>query len=99
MGKVDYVTHPGWLEGGDSREKSGLPLDSGPYKIVTDMGVMNFEPESKRIQVVSVNPGYSFSDVQDNCGVELLGADEIAETAPPTEQELEVLRNEVDPYR
>ena len=44
--KADYMTPPGWLEGGDSREKSGLPLDSGPYKIVTDMGVMDFEPLS-----------------------------------------------------
>lgn len=97
--KIDYVTTPGWLEGGDSRKNSGLPLDSGPYKIVTNMGVMDFEPESKRMRVISVSPGYCFSDVQNNCEFELLHVDKIAETAPPTEQELEVLRNEVDPYR
>ena len=33
--------------------------------------VMDFEPVSKRMRVISVNPGYSFKDVQDNCGFEL----------------------------
>ncbi len=97
--KVDFITTPGWLEGGDSRKNSGLPLDSGPYKIVTDMGVMDFEAESKRMRVISVNPGYSFGDIQENCGFELLRAKEIRETKPPTKEELEVLRKEVDPYR
>lgn len=96
--KVDFITTPGWLEGGDSRKHSGLPLDTGPYKIVTDMGVMDFEPESKRMRVISANPGFTFSDIQDNCGFELLCTDSIGETKPPTEEELKVLRNEVDPY-
>ncbi|RZW19061.1 MAG: 3-oxoacid CoA-transferase, partial [Desulfobulbaceae bacterium] len=66
---------------------------------VTDMAVMDFEPESKRMRVISVNPGFSFDDVQQNCGFELLQSENIEETAPPTSQELDVLRNEVDPYR
>ncbi len=97
--KVDFITTPGWLEGGDSRKNSGLPLDTGPYKIVTDMGVLDFEPDSKRMRVISVNPGLSFTDIQNNCGFELLCAKNIGETKPPTDRELEILRNEVDPYR
>lgn len=97
--KVDYITTPGWLEGGESLNNSGLPLDSGPYKIVTDIGVMDFEPESKHMRVISVNPGFSFEDVQENCGFEFLRSEQIQETAPQTEQELDILRNEVDPYR
>jgi glutaconate CoA-transferase subunit B len=97
--KVDFITTPGWLEGGDSRARSGLPLGTGPYKIITDMGLMDFEAESKRMRVISINPGYSFKDVQDNCGFELLQAREIAETRPPAEEELTILREEVDPYR
>jgi glutaconate CoA-transferase, subunit B len=97
--KVDYLTTPGWLEGGDSREKSGLPPGAGPYKIITNMAVMDFEPVSKRMRVISVNPGYSFKDVQENCGFELLKAPEIKETSPPTELELRILREQVDPYR
>jgi len=97
--KVNFITTPGWLQGGDSRAESGLPLDAGPYKIITNMGVMDFEPESKRMRVISYNPGYSVKDIQDNCGFELLKASDIVETPPPTDEELRILREEVDPYR
>ena len=97
--KVDFLTTPGWLSGGDSREKAGLPIGTGPYKIITNMAVMDFEPESKRMRIISINPGYSLTDVQDNCGFDLLKADKIRETVSPSEKELQVLREQVDPYR
>ena len=97
--KCDFITTPGWLQGGDSREKAGLPKECGPYRIITNMAVMDFEPESKRMRIISINPGYSEKDVQDNCGFELLKADNITETNPPTDNELRVLRDEVDPGR
>jgi glutaconate CoA-transferase subunit B len=97
--KVDFLTTPGWLSGGDSREKAGLPPGTGPYKIITNMAVMDFAPNSKKMRITSINPGYSLADVQDNCGFELLKADKIEETVPPSEKELHVLREQVDPYR
>jgi glutaconate CoA-transferase subunit B len=97
--KLDFLTTPGWLSGGDSREKAGLPAGTGPHRIITNMAVMDFEPVSKRMRVISINPGYSFQEVQDNCGFELLKAERMTETAAPTEAELGVLREEVDPYR
>ena len=97
--KLDFLTTPGWLEGGDSREKAGLPAGTGPYKIITNMAVMDFEKVSRRMRVVSVNPGYSIEDVQENCGFDLLRADVLMETAVPTDEELRVLRKVVDPYR
>ena len=97
--KLDFLTTPGWLEGGESRAKSGLPLNAGPYKIITDMAVMDFEPDSKRMRVISIHPEYTVTTVQENCGFELLQAQNIEETSPPTETELHILREEVDPYR
>ncbi len=97
--KLDFCTTPGWLEGGDSRAKSGLPLGAGPHKIITNMAVMDFEPASKRMRIVSVNPGYTVKDVQENCGFELLKAEKIVDTIAPSEEELRVLREEVDPHR
>lgn len=96
--KLDFLTTPGWLDGGDSREKSGLPLGAGPYRIITDMAVMDFEEASKRMRVISIHPGYSFKDVQDNCSFELLQTAEPEETKIPTAKELTILREEVDPY-
>jgi glutaconate CoA-transferase subunit B len=96
--KVDFITTPGWLTGGDSRAVSGLPLESGPYKIITDMAVMDFEPASKRMRVVSIHPGFCFDDVQRNCGFELLKAVDIQSTQPPTPEALDILRHQVDAY-
>ena len=97
--KCEFITTPGWLQGGNSRYEAGLPEGTGPYKVFTNMAVMDFEPESKRMRIMSINPGYSIKDVQDNCGFELLQAPQINETAPPTETELKILREEVDPHR
>jgi glutaconate CoA-transferase, subunit B len=97
--KCDFVTTPGYLTGGDAREKAGLPKGCGPYRIITNMAVMDFEPVSKRMRIISINPGYTVEDVQKNCGFELLKADKIVETAPPTAEELRILREEVDPER
>lgn len=96
--KLDFLTTPGWLAGGETRAKSGLPLDSGPYKIITQMGVMDFEPVTKRMRVISTNTGYTFDDIQANCGFELLKAETLTKTEPPTAEELRVLREEVDPF-
>ncbi|MBA3028238.1 MAG: 3-oxoacid CoA-transferase [Desulfobacteraceae bacterium] len=97
--KLDFLTTPGWLDGGDSRERSGLPLGTGPYKIITNMAVMDFEPVSKRMRVISIHPGNEFSDVQRKCGFELLRAHKIVETKPPEPKELTILREQVDPYK
>ena len=83
----------------NSRDESGLPTGTGPYKIITDMAVMDFEPVSKRMRVFSLNPGFLFEDVQNNCGFELLKIESIENTPPPGPEELKVLREEVDPYR
>lgn len=96
--KLDFLTTPGWLTGKDSRSRSGLPKDAGPYRIITNMAIMDFEQESKRMRVISLNPGYDFKSVQDNCGFELLRSDHLRDTPPPTPEELRLLREEVDPY-
>jgi glutaconate CoA-transferase subunit B len=96
---VDFVTTPGWLSGENSRTDSGLPDQTGPYRIITNMAIMDFEPVSKRMRVISLHPGYTFDDVQENCGFELLRADCLGVTPEPTDHELEVLRQEVDPDR
>ena len=97
--KLDFITTPGYLEGGDSRDKAGLPKGSGPYKIITNMSILDFDPKSKRMRIASINPGYSEKDVRENCGFELLTAPKVAETKPPTDEELHILRDEVDPNK
>lgn len=97
--KIDFITSPGYLRGGDSRYEAGLPKGTGPYRIITNMAIMGFDEKTKWMKVLSINPGYSRKDVQDNCGFELLWADKVGDTDPPHEEELRILREEVDPHR
>jgi len=97
--KVDFITTPGYLDGPGAREKAGLPRGTGPHRVITNMAVMGYDEETKRMRVESVHHGYTFEDVQDNAGFELLKAREIVETPAPTKEELEILRTKVDPKR
>lgn len=97
--RLDYITSPGWLSGGSSREEAGLPSGSGPYRIITNMAILGFDEESKRMKVLSVNPGHTRGEIENNTGFELLWTEELTETAPPTEEELRLLREEIDPDR
>jgi len=97
--RLDFVTTPGYLTGGRSREEAGLPEGTGPYRVITNMAIMDFEESSRRMRIVSVHPGYSVEDVRAACGFELLAVNEVGSTPPPTGHELSILREEVDPHR
>ncbi|MFO7952554.1 MAG: CoA-transferase [Bacillota bacterium] len=94
---LDFITSPGYLTGKGAREKVGLPPGCGPYKIITNLAVLGFDEETCRMQVESIHPGITRERIIENTGFELLWADEILESAPPSKDELETLRNEVDP--
>ena len=97
--KLDFITSPGYLTGQGAREAAGLPPGTGPYKVITDLGVIGFDDETKRMRVESVHQGVTREKVVESTGFGLLWAPAASETPPPTEDELRVLREEVDPYR
>jgi acyl CoA:acetate/3-ketoacid CoA transferase alpha subunit/acyl CoA:acetate/3-ketoacid CoA transferase beta subunit len=92
--RVEYITSPGFLSGGNSRWEAGL-RGNGPDRVITDLAVMDFEPDSKRMRVISLHPGVSRAQVQEATGFELLFADNVVETPPPTETELTILRSRI----
>jgi glutaconate CoA-transferase subunit B len=94
--KVDFITTPGYLDGPEGREKAGLPPGTGPYRVVTTLAVMGYHPESKRMMLLATQPGVTVEQVVENTGFELLLADEIESDPPPMEEELGILREEVD---
>jgi len=97
--RVSFLTTPGYLDGPGARERAGLPAGTGPYKVITNMAVMGYDEETKRMRVESIHPGYSFDDVQKKCGFPLLRAEILGTTAAPAAEELRILRSEVDPKR
>jgi len=95
--KIDFVTTPGFLTGPGAREEAGLPRGTGPYRVVTNLGVLGFDDETKRMKLLSVNPGVTREQIVENTDFELLFASEIGENPPPTDEELSILREKVDP--
>ena len=96
VAKVDFITTPGYLSGPGAREAAGLPEDTGPYRVVTTLAVLGYHPDSKRMMLLATQPGVTVDDVAENTGFELLMAGEIEAYPPPTEEELRILREDVD---
>jgi len=95
--KVDFVTSPGYLAGGDSRARCGL-LFGGVSRVVTTLGLFGFEPGSRRMRLEALHPGVTVDHVRAQTPFELLEADRVETTAPPSARELEILRA-LDPAR
>jgi len=93
--KVDFITTPGYLHGGDSREKSGMTV-GGTYKVITHLGILGFDEKTRRMRLEALHPGATVEEVKDRTGFDLLIPDKIQYTKPPTEEELQILR-ELDP--
>ena len=94
--KVDYISGPGFLEGGDSRWEVIKPYSKGPQIVYTPICTMDFEKPSNRMRLRSVNPGYTVGDVIANTGFEVIIPENVPETKAPTLEELTILRSCVD---
>ena len=94
--KLDFLTSPGHLTGGDSRARLGLP-GGGPELVITDKAILNFDNPEREMQLSELYPGVTAKDVQAEVGWPLRLAATIGETAAPTAEELHLIRDEVDP--
>jgi len=97
--EVDFLTTPGFLTGPGAREAVGLPLGTGPYRVISDLALMGFDEQSKRMKLLTLNPGVDLEQVIENTGFGLAMPDEIGRNEPPTAEELRILREEVDPKK
>jgi glutaconate CoA-transferase, subunit B len=89
--RVDFVTSPGHLGGGDAREKAGL-VGRGPSAVVTGLALLDFEPQSRRMRLRGLQPGVTVDQVRAHTGFELLLHPRVDELEPPTVTDLEILR-------
>jgi glutaconate CoA-transferase subunit B len=94
---VDFVTSPGFLNGGTTRRDSGLPA-GGMFRVVTDLGLFGFDEGARRMKIIALHPGVALEQVRENTGFEMTVDGDVAVTEPPSESELAVLRK-LDPQR
>ena len=97
--KVDFLTTPGYLTGPGAREAAGLPPGTGPYRVITDLAIMGYHAQTKRMEVLSLHPGITLEQVRANTGFELAVREPLLTTTTPSDHELRILRDEVDPHR
>jgi glutaconate CoA-transferase, subunit B len=88
---VDYVTSPGYLSGGDSRARAGL-VTGRLGAVVTDLALLDFEPDSKRMRLRALQAGVTLAQVRAQTGFDLLVGEEIGELRPPSAEELAIYR-------
>jgi glutaconate CoA-transferase subunit B len=94
---LDYLTSVGWYKGGNSRKDVGLQR-GGAIAVVTNLCVMKFDEKTKEMYLSEYYPGISVEKIIENTGFEI-DVSRAVESIPPSEEELRVLREEVDPQR
>jgi glutaconate CoA-transferase, subunit B len=86
--RLDFVTSIGHGTGGDEPRRQGR----GPTAVITDLGVLEPDPDTRELVLTRVHPGVTAADAQAATGWELRVAAPLETTPPPTEEELRVLR-------
>jgi len=97
VSKVDFLTTPGYLDGPGARERAGLPKGTGPYRVITQLGIYGFDDETKRLQLLSLHPGVTVEEIRENSSFEILIPGKVGTSPEPTREDLRILREEIDP--
>jgi len=92
--RVDFRTSPGYLGGGDERQRMRLP-GAGPEAVITDLGILRFAADTREMELASVHPGVAVQKVRAETGWPLRVCEPLHTTEPPTARELQVLREEL----
>ena len=88
---VDFVTTLGHGRAAGDRQRAGLTT-AGPTRVITDLCVMQPDPDMSELVVTSLHPGVTAEEIRSKTGWEVRFVEGVETTAPPTEDELSVLR-------
>jgi glutaconate CoA-transferase subunit B len=94
--KLDFLTSPGHLEGGDSRKMLGLPGE-GPELVITDRALFSFSKSTKEMTLAELAPGESVESIKAEVSWPLHVSPHIKEMDPPGVDELGLIREKLDP--
>jgi glutaconate CoA-transferase, subunit B len=89
--QLDFVTSVGFLDGGDARERAGLP-GKGPVAVITDLCVFEPDPASRELTVASIHPKVDRATLEAATGWPVRYFPRVSITGPPSNSELSTLR-------
>lgn len=98
VNNVDFVSSPGYLDGSEgARERAGLPPNTGPYRVITQHALFDFEEKTRQMRLIALMPWMTKDEVLAEMEFEPLIADELGTMTPPTEEQLTIIRSLIDP--
>lgn len=89
--RADFVTSIGFGDGPGTRERLGLP-GAGPRRVITDLGILEPDPDTCELTLTGIYPGVSVPDVRAATGWNLRVDPDLTEVAAPSDAELAALR-------
>jgi glutaconate CoA-transferase subunit B len=96
--EIDFITSPGQVCRGKTRKELGMP-GAGPIKVITDKGVLENDPATGEMVLTGLYPGVTVDEVKAVVGWPLKVRDRLDQLTPPSERELDLLRNVLDPKK
>ncbi len=94
--KLHFRTSPGHSGDPEHDRRRGW-WGSGPTSVVTDLGVYGFASDTGEMALQSLHPGVTLDEVREGMGWEPRVARDLGETPLPTDEELRLIRDELDP--
>jgi glutaconate CoA-transferase subunit B len=99
--KLPFITACGWTnESGlrpGEKDAFGFTRVGGPDKIITNLAILGFDEQTRRMRIDSLHPGVEVGKVVENTGFDLVIPKGIPQTPPPTQMEVKLLRERIDP--
>jgi len=98
VNKLDFMSSPGYLDGTPgAREQAGLPANTGPYKVITQEAIFDFDEETHQMRLIAMMPWVTEEQVLSKMEFEPLIADKLERMEPPSEEQLTIIRSQIDP--
>ncbi len=94
--RVDFISSPGFLDGPGAREKVGLPVGTGPWRVFTPWAMFGYEDKSCELMLMAISPFVTVDMVLEEMSFTPKLAAKIETLDPPTEEELEIIRTQLD---
>jgi glutaconate CoA-transferase subunit B len=96
--QLDFMSSAGYLDGTPgAREKFGMPPDTGPYRVVTQEAMFDFDEKTRRMRLIAMMPWVSEEEVLSKMDFEPLIAAKIETMQPPADEQLAIIRSQIDP--
>ncbi len=80
-----------------NRKGAGLPAGTGPYRVVTERALFSFDEKTHMMRLDAIAPWITLDEVLERMDFKPLIAEPLGVMAVPTEEELSIIRAEIDP--